>query len=206
MIPVLDGSIELDPDLFELRRNGDGVPLAPQAIDGLVHLVEHRDRVVPKEELMDAVRGGRVVSETAVTSRIKQVRRALGDDGHSQRIVRTVHARGYRFVADVREAEDVPPAPPPARPGPASRLPGRYTTSDGLHIAYQVTCGGDCAIVLSWGSFRPPTRVIPPTMGHRHRCVLAPHMQAVRSIRVGRKISPAAQGCWGKCEQGVPAP
>ena len=79
------------------------VPLEPQAFDVLVHLVAHRDRVVPKEELMDAVWGGRFVSETAVTSRIKQVRRALGDDGRAQRIVRTLHGRGYRFVGRVEK-------------------------------------------------------------------------------------------------------
>ena len=86
MVLVLDGTIELDEQLFEVRRDGAAVPLEPQAFDVLVYLVRHRDRVVPKEELMDSVWGGRFVSETAVTSRIKQVRRAVGDDGHAQRI------------------------------------------------------------------------------------------------------------------------
>ena len=92
----------LDPALFELRRDGRPVPMEPQAFDVLTYLVSHRDRVVPKQELMDAVWGGRFVSESAVTSRIKQVRRALGDDGHAQRLIRTVHGRGYRFVAGSR--------------------------------------------------------------------------------------------------------
>ncbi len=92
MVLVLDGTIELDEQLFEVRRDGAAVSLEPQAFDVLVYLVRHRDRVVPKEELMDSVWGGRFVSETAVTSRIKQVRRAVGDDGHAQRIIRT-HAR-----------------------------------------------------------------------------------------------------------------
>ena len=96
------GELQLDPDRRELRLSGDLVALEPQAFDVLVHLVLHRDRVVAKEELMDTVWGGRFVSETAVTSRIKQVRRALGDDGHAQTFVRTYHGRGYRFVAEVR--------------------------------------------------------------------------------------------------------
>ena len=73
--------------------------MEPQAFDVLVYLVRHRDRVVSKDELMDQVWGGRFVSETAVTSRIKQTRRAVGDDGESQRVIRTLHGRGYRFVA-----------------------------------------------------------------------------------------------------------
>ena len=107
MVLILAGSLELDETLFELRRDGHAVLLEPQAFDVLLHLVRHHDRVVPKEELMDEVWGGRFVSETAVTSRIKQVRRALGDDGHAQRIIRTLHGRGYRFVAEVAEMTEM---------------------------------------------------------------------------------------------------
>jgi DNA-binding winged helix-turn-helix (wHTH) protein len=97
------GDVELDPDRLELRSNGRRLALEPQAFDVLLYLVRHRDRVVAKEELMDQVWGGRFVSETAVTSRIKQVRRVLGDDGQHQSHIRTYHARGYRFVCDVVE-------------------------------------------------------------------------------------------------------
>ena len=93
------GDLELDLSLFELRRQGVRVPMEPQAFDVLVYLVEHRDRVISKEELMDQVWGGRFVGATAVTSRVKQVRRAVGDDGQTQTVIRTVHGRGYRFVA-----------------------------------------------------------------------------------------------------------
>ena len=153
MVLVLDGTIELDEQLFEVRRDGAAVPLEPQAFDVLVYLVQHRDRVVPKEELMDSVWGGRFVSETAVTSRIKQVRRAVGDDGHSQRLIRTHHGRGYRFVADVVETNPVAGAPGLPRPRtPDDRHASiRYTRSDDLHIAYQVTGGGDIDIVLISG-------------------------------------------------------
>ena len=122
MVLVLDDVFELDEGLYELRREGAGVPLEPQAFDVLVHLVRHRDRVVSKEELMDAVWGGRFVSQTAVTSRIKQVRRALGDDGHAQRLVRTMHGRGYRFVAGVaRNGRSGIPHPDDVRRRPGNR-------------------------------------------------------------------------------------
>lgn len=157
---VLDGDLELDEELFEVRRSGVRVPLEPQAFDVLIHLVRHRDRVVSKEELMDSIWGGRFVSETAVTSRIKQIRHALGDDGRTQRVVSTLHGRGYRFVASVREisagSESVlqPGAVREAAevaPPPESRRTVRYTVSDGLHIAYQVTGDGDVDVVLISG-------------------------------------------------------
>jgi pimeloyl-ACP methyl ester carboxylesterase len=137
VVLAFDGDLEFDPALFEVRRAGVAVPLEPQAFDVLAYLVSHRDRVVPKEELMDGVWGGRFVTETAVTSRIKQIRRALGDDGQTQRLIRTLHGRGYRFVAPVEAGSEV-----------RASAPIRYTVSDGLHIAYQVTGGGDLDIVL----------------------------------------------------------
>ncbi len=102
VVLILAGGLELDETVFELRRDGHAVPLEPQAFDVLVHLVHHRERVVAKEELMDAVWGGRFISETAVTSRIKQVRRALGDDGRTQSLVRTVHAAATASSATSR--------------------------------------------------------------------------------------------------------
>jgi pimeloyl-ACP methyl ester carboxylesterase/DNA-binding winged helix-turn-helix (wHTH) protein len=162
MALILDGATVLDEEVYELRRGDATIPMEPQAFDVLVHLVRNRDRVVPKEELMDAVWGGRFVSETAVTSRIKQVRRALGDSGQEQRAVRTVHGRGYRFVAPVSEVRGSTGssagsagtrAPGDGRPDDPSgaEAPVRYTTSDGLHIAYQVTGGGPLDIVLISG-------------------------------------------------------
>ena len=138
MVLAFGDGLELDTARFELRRAGRRVPMEPQAFEVLSHLVAHRDRVVAKEELMDVVWGGRFVSETAVTSRIKQVRRAVGDDGRTQGLIRTVHGRGYRFVASAQDLE------------PAARSPSpiRYTVSDGLHIAYQVTGSGERDIVL----------------------------------------------------------
>lgn len=148
------GDVELDTTTYELRRGGRRVPLEPQAFDVLTYLVQHRERVVPKEELMDQVWGGRFVSESAVTSRIKQARRAIGDSGEAQRLIRTVHGRGYHFVASVIDtASDGSRPDQPTRSGvdrgadeEASAV--RYTQSDGLAIAYQVTGGGDADIKI----------------------------------------------------------
>src|SRR3954468_9939798 len=99
------GVCDLDTDLFELRRAGVPVPIEPQVFNVLAYLVEHRDRVVSKNEVLDNVWGDRFVSESALTTRIKAARRAIGDDGQQQRLIKTLHGRGYRFVAEVRVGE-----------------------------------------------------------------------------------------------------
>jgi DNA-binding winged helix-turn-helix (wHTH) protein/pimeloyl-ACP methyl ester carboxylesterase len=151
---AFDGT-ELDTALFELRRHGQRVPMEPQAFDVLVYLVRHRDRVVSRDELMDQVWGGRFVTETAVTSRIKQIRRAVGDDGESQRVIRTLHGRGYRFVAAGADltapADSVSSAHVEGPEFGEPPEPVRYTDSDGLSIAYQVSGGGGIDIVLVSG-------------------------------------------------------
>jgi pimeloyl-ACP methyl ester carboxylesterase len=134
--------LELDLSQVELRRSGIRVPVEPQVFEVLAYLVSHRDRVVPKEELMDNVWGGRFVSEAAVTSRIKHARQAIGDNGQAQRLIRTVHGRGYRFIGPARQAGPVTAA---------RHEPVRYALSDGLQIAYQVTGRGDRDIVLVAG-------------------------------------------------------
>jgi DNA-binding winged helix-turn-helix (wHTH) protein len=113
------GDYEVDTGVFEIRRAGTLVPVEPQVFDVLVYLIAHRDRVVPKEEILDQVWGDRFVSESALTSRLKSARRALGDDGKAQRVIRTFHGRGYRFVAvmaddAVQEAGVVTPISPVA--------------------------------------------------------------------------------------------
>ena len=79
------------------------MPIEPQVFDVLVHLASHPDRVVSKEELLDTVWGDRFVSESALTSRIKAARRAVGDDGTRQAVIATAHGRGYRMVVPVHE-------------------------------------------------------------------------------------------------------
>lgn len=95
------GDYELDVDAQELRLARNVVHVEPQVFDVLAYLVEHRSRVVPKRELLDAVWRTSFVTEATLTSRIKAARQAVGDDGSAQRVIRTAHGRGYRFVAPV---------------------------------------------------------------------------------------------------------
>jgi predicted ATPase/DNA-binding winged helix-turn-helix (wHTH) protein len=98
---------EVDLDLYELRRAGVCQSIEPQVFDVLAHLIRYRDRVVTKDELFDAVWGTRFVSESALTSRVKTARRAVGDDGRLQRVIQTARGRGYRFVAPVTAVDGV---------------------------------------------------------------------------------------------------
>jgi TolB-like protein len=95
-------AFELDADQLELRRNGVIVPVERQVFAVLHVLLKNRDRVVTKEELVEKVWSGRFVSDSAVSSRVKSARHALGDDGKDQRFIRTLHGQGFRFLADVR--------------------------------------------------------------------------------------------------------
>src|SRR3954452_2030354 len=92
---------------FEIPRAGERVHVEPQVFDVLAYLLTHRDRMVPKHELLDEVWGSRFVSESALATRIRAARAAVGDDGQLQAVIRTVHGRGYRFVAEVDAAADV---------------------------------------------------------------------------------------------------
>src|SRR5450432_1642821 len=100
------GPFELDLATIELRDGDKACKLEPQVFALLALLVENRERLVSKEEIIDKVWDGRVVSDAAVASRIKSARQALGDNGKAQRFIRTVHGRGYRFVADAGAARD----------------------------------------------------------------------------------------------------
>jgi TolB-like protein len=105
----LFGPFLLDSALFELLRDGEPVAIEPQVLSLLLALVERNERLVTRDELIDVVWHGRIVSDTAVSSRIKSARQAIGDDGTRQSMIRTVHGRGFRFVGEVRLA---PPAAP----------------------------------------------------------------------------------------------
>jgi TolB-like protein len=127
------GDCRLDLDRRELRRGGEPVRLAPKAFDLLAFLVQHRDRVVSKDDLFEAVWDGRVVSEAALTTRINAVRRALGDDGATQQLVRTFIRKGLRFVGDAVELPDAaaPTLSPASEDKPAiAILPFRNLTGD----------------------------------------------------------------------------
>ena len=91
----------LDTDRRELRRRSRPVAIEPQVFDLLVHLVENRDRVVSKDDLIASVWGGRIVSDSTLTTRINAARRAVGDSGEKQKLIRTIARKGLRFVGAV---------------------------------------------------------------------------------------------------------
>ncbi|MGC1623996.1 MAG: winged helix-turn-helix domain-containing protein, partial [Pseudolabrys sp.] len=93
----------LDCERRELRAAGAPVPLEPQVFDLLVYLIENRDRVVSKDDLIASVWGGRIVSDSTVDSRINAVRKAIGDSGKEQRLIRTSARKGFRFVGDIQK-------------------------------------------------------------------------------------------------------
>ena len=93
----------LDPERRELARGSEAIALGPQVFDLLLYLVRNRAHVVSKDELLDGVWNGRTVSESTLTSHINWARKAIGDSGHEQRLIRTVARKGFRFVGDVRE-------------------------------------------------------------------------------------------------------
>jgi DNA-binding winged helix-turn-helix (wHTH) protein len=95
------GDHVLDVERRELRRGDEQVALEPQVFDLLVYLVRNRGRVVSKDDLIDGVWGGRIVSESALTSRLNAARRAVDDSGAEQRVIRTVPRRGVRFIGEV---------------------------------------------------------------------------------------------------------
>ena len=140
------GSMELDLAKVELRDNGEPRSVEPQVFALIAYLAEHRDRMVSRDELLEKLWEGRVVSDSALSSRIKSARRALGDDGRAQAIIKTVHGQGLRFVADVevrhaeavvaatassKEPEKITPEPEPDKtPRPSiAVLPFRSTGS-----------------------------------------------------------------------------
>jgi TolB-like protein/DNA-binding winged helix-turn-helix (wHTH) protein/Flp pilus assembly protein TadD len=98
---------EIDLGQQELRRSGKSVHIEPQVFDLIVHLVRNHDRIVSKDELIETIWNGRVISEAALSSRINGARRALGDNGTDQVFIRTLHKRGFRFVGDVQAVSAV---------------------------------------------------------------------------------------------------
>lgn len=133
---------ELEPATRELRGPSGNVHVEQQVFSVLLHLVERRSRVVTKHELLDEVWGDRFVSESALTSRIKSARQAVGDDGEAQRVIATVRGVGYRFVAPVEEVR-------------SRGAPNGVDTPDDLTIRFVAVEGGTSVAVAETGRGMP---------------------------------------------------
>jgi pimeloyl-ACP methyl ester carboxylesterase/DNA-binding winged helix-turn-helix (wHTH) protein len=137
------GGFVLDTQRYELRSGDQVIRVEPQVFDVLTQLVRNAERFVSKEELFDSVWGGRFVTEAALTSRIKAARRALGDDGESQRFIRTVRGRGYQFVGTLNaDAPAQPEAAVPDDPAPPRQHIAFCRAADGVRLAYAVAGEG----------------------------------------------------------------
>jgi pimeloyl-ACP methyl ester carboxylesterase/DNA-binding winged helix-turn-helix (wHTH) protein len=144
------GDCEVDIEGRELRLGRQAVHVEPQVFDLLTYLIANRGRVASRDEIIEAVWHGRIVSDATLSSRINAARRAIGDDGRAQAFIRTVARRGFRFVGDVRD-EAAPAATgavrPPPEPGPAPRQEVRFCrTADGVNLAV-ATSGSGSAVV-----------------------------------------------------------
>jgi TolB-like protein len=154
------GEYRMDVDARELRRGAAVVPLEPQVFDLLRLLIENRERVVGRDELIERIWGGRIVSDAAVSSRVKSARQAIGDDGKRQAMIRTLHGVGFRFVGaaaaatagraagepDAQPQDEAPSAP--AAPSIAV-LPFRLVGVGGLYAAVADGLAHDLIVELA---------------------------------------------------------
>lgn len=138
--------VVVDTAIMQIERDGCAVPVEPQVFAVLVHLLEHRDRLVTKHELLDEIWRHRFVSDSALSSRIKSARQAIGDNGRDQRLIRTVHGQGFRFVGEVRAdagdggGVDADLAAQP-RPSPAAELLAALRLGEGRGLALVAASG-----------------------------------------------------------------
>ncbi|MBV8242182.1 MAG: winged helix-turn-helix domain-containing protein [Hyphomicrobiales bacterium] len=170
----------LDVARRELWHGCEPVVVEPQVFDLLAYLVQHPERVVTKDELLQAVWDGRIVSESAITNRINAARRAIGDSGEKQRLIRTVPRKGFRFIGAIKkEAVESPKEAVPQGSGRRHGIPAAFAAAVsgllGAAIAafllwpgypWVSAIGTDSArrpTTVSAGDLRPPVAVLPLT-------------------------------------------
>jgi DNA-binding winged helix-turn-helix (wHTH) protein/alpha-beta hydrolase superfamily lysophospholipase len=137
---VLFNNLTLDTQRRELRAGDAAIAIEPQVFDLVVYLIENRDRVVSKDDLIASVWAGRIVSDSTLDSRINAARKAIGDSGKEQRLIRTVARKGVRFVGEVHEADKpqdthVRRASAPLPSSRPSQTISFCRASDGVNIA-----------------------------------------------------------------------
>jgi TolB-like protein/DNA-binding winged helix-turn-helix (wHTH) protein len=185
MIFTINGC-SVDTEAYEITRNGSLVPVEPQVFDLLVQLLENRDRVVTKDEIIERIWKGRIVSEAALSTRIKAVRQAIGDDGASQACIRTIRRRGFRVVAEVTASAGPAPgasqppasdwregetaerptyASPVAAHGTAARLAGRWRTVALTAAVAVVVLGSAAGWYALQAGRHSPAAIAPAALG-----------------------------------------
>lgn len=146
------GEYSLNPHSYELRADDEVIPVEPQVFSLLLYLIENRDRVVSKDDLIEGVWGGRIVSDATLSSRISAARHAVGDTGEAQEVIRTIRSRGFRFIpeaavserADHDGADGSTPAPG-GNGGSAATFSQKVrfcASTDGTQIAYATIGSG----------------------------------------------------------------
>ncbi|HEV8632100.1 MAG TPA: winged helix-turn-helix domain-containing protein [Thermoanaerobaculia bacterium] len=136
MALYLFGPFEIDGDRFELRRAGVAVRVEPRVLELIVYLAARPERIVSKDELIAEVWGGRFVTESAVSRCVAEARRALSAEGLEEAPIRTIHGRGYRWVAG-----GPPPAPSAAVENEAPPVGARPSSSRGAQRRSDLACG-----------------------------------------------------------------
>jgi DNA-binding winged helix-turn-helix (wHTH) protein/tetratricopeptide (TPR) repeat protein len=169
----------LNTDRVELTKGGCEIAVEPQVFDLLHILIQNRDRVLSKDELIELIWEGRIISDAAISSCVKMLRKALDDDGKQQRIIRTVHGRGFRFVAAVDEIANVSAGqarePPAIEPLPSVQ-------EEQLSTISQRKGGKPSVVVLPFQSFvsEGPEAVFSEALPHE----LIQALSRLRWIRV----------------------
>jgi DNA-binding winged helix-turn-helix (wHTH) protein len=127
------GDFELDEDLYELRCAGAPIRLEPKAFRVLTYLIQHRGRAVARDELLKQFWPGEFVTDSALAHCIEKARQAVGDGGTTQRIIKTVHGHGYRFIVSVvTRLSDTAPIATPQTPLPIfpAKAPPTFDTPE----------------------------------------------------------------------------
>jgi pimeloyl-ACP methyl ester carboxylesterase len=148
---------QLDTEQYQLSLSGQPVAMEPLVFDLLVYLIEHRDRVVSRDELLEKLWKGKVVTDAALGARLKDVRKATGDSGSKQAVIKTLHGRGYQFVAEIVDSDggqQTSKQQAGSTIGLKDQSPVRYCQSrDGVSLAHcEVGSGNPLVITGSWMS------------------------------------------------------
>jgi DNA-binding winged helix-turn-helix (wHTH) protein/TolB-like protein/tetratricopeptide (TPR) repeat protein len=157
----------IDTALYRISSRGAAIAVEPKVFDLLVYLIQHRDRVLSREELFENVWDGREVSDATLSNHVKSARKILGDSGELQQTILTIRGRGYQFIAPVNETADDATSPDAEKPPAAPSATGQVSKPGApvwlpLAVAVVMICA---AALLGWNYFAPsdaPSGAEPP--------------------------------------------